>query len=532
MVCAGAAIVGSFTYLVANGTQLGFVYDDWELLIRRPGWSPPSFLDPFHEHVIIAPALLYKVLQATYGMTSAMPYYVVAMIAFSVAAALIFAFLRARVGEWLALAGILPVLFLGASSEDLLWAFQVGFLGSVAAGVGMLLALDRGDRRGDQVAAGLAILSIAFSSVGIPFALAAIVDVIVGPRPRRSRFFVALAPIAAYAIWWLGWGHQAGHHVNLHNALHLPEYVFDAAGAGFAALFGQDVNSTSDPGHPPVLFRVIAVIAAIGIAVKLRRERGLSRGLAVTLTIAFAFWVLAGLDRDFSRPPISNRYQYPSAVLILLVAGEALRGVRLPRVAVIAALAVATVAMVGGLSLLNRERPSWNRFAESTASVLAGVELAGTAARPDFFIRREDIDATVRRYRDAVGRFGSPAYDETELFGLDGIYRTEADETMIEAIGLGLARADPRSTKAACRVVAAGSQISGVPVATRSVVLTDRSARPVVVLLGRFSKEPQVPIGVIHPRVERTLRLPRGASRRPWRVAVGAGRMAICPASG
>ena len=40
--CAGAAIVASFVYLVANGTHFGFVYDDWVLLVRRPGWSPSA----------------------------------------------------------------------------------------------------------------------------------------------------------------------------------------------------------------------------------------------------------------------------------------------------------------------------------------------------------------------------------------------------------------------------------------------------------------------------------------------------------
>jgi hypothetical protein len=527
---AGAAIVASFVFLVANGTHFGFVFDDWELLIRRPGWSAPSLFHPFHEHLIVAPVLLYKVLQATFGMTSAVPYYVAAMLVFSLAAALIFAFLRARVGEWLAFAAILPILFLGASSEDLLWAFQVGFFGSVAAGVGMLLALDRGDRRGDRIAACLAVVALAFGSIGIPFAIAAVVDVLVGPRPRRSRAFVALIPIAAYAIWWLGWGHQAEHQVSLHNILHLPSYVFDSVGAGFAALFGQQVNSNSDPGHPPVLFRIVAVLAAIGVATRVVRERRVSRGLAVTLTIAFAFWMLAGLDRDFNRPPISSRYQYPSAVFIVLIAGEALRGVRLPRFAAVAVVAVAVVAMLGGISLLNRERSFWNGSAASTRSVLAAVELAGPAARPGFLIRREDIDATVARYRDAVGRFGSPAYDEGELLERADAYGSLADETTVEAIGLRLVPI-PRQREglAGCRLLRTGSAEAGVPVPAGSFLLANRSSRSAEVLLGRFAADPGARIGRIRPGGAARLRLPAGASPRPWLLGVVAGRVAVCP---
>ena len=186
--------------------------DDWEFLIRRPGWSASDTRDPFHEHLVAAPAPIYKTLQATFGMTSVMPYYVVAMTVFAIAAGLLFAFLRVRVGGWLAFAAILPVLLLGASSEDLLWAFQVGYFGSVAAGIGTLLALDREDRRGDLIASVLAVVALFFGSLGIPFVLALAVDVAMGPRPRRDRAFVAAVPIGVYVIWWIGWGHQAQHH--------------------------------------------------------------------------------------------------------------------------------------------------------------------------------------------------------------------------------------------------------------------------------------------------------------------------------
>jgi hypothetical protein len=485
--------------------------------------------DPFREHLIALPVLLYKVLQATFGMTSAVPYYVAAMLAFATAAALIFAFLRTRVGEWLAFAAILPILFLGASSEDLLWAFQVGFFGSVAAGVGMLLALDRGDRRGDVMAAALAIISLAFGSVGIPFVIAAIVDVLVGPRPRRDRAFVAVVPIAVYAFWWIGWGYQAHHSTDSHNFVDLPGYVFNAAGAGVAALFGQQVNSNSDPGHPPVLFRVLAGLVAVALGVKVVRERRISRGLAVTLTIAFSFWILAGLDSNVDRPPIANRYQYPSAVFIVLIAGEAFRGLEVPRLATIVVLGVAVLAALGGISLLNRDRPSWNGFAESTRSVLAAVELSGTAARPGYLIAAEQIDGTVAQYRDAVGRFGSPAYGEAELLDHAGTYGEEADQTMVGALGIMLrSKGAPRPGRS-CERLASGASAGGFAVRAQTVTLVNQSRRPAGILLGRFAAEPDVRLGTVAAGSKALLRLPRGDSPRPWRLGVAHGVVVLCP---
>ncbi len=454
-------------------------------------------------------------------MTSAVPFYVVAMLVFAIAAALIFAYLRVRVGEWLAFASILPILFLGAASEDLLWAFQVGFFGSVAAGVGALVALDRGDRRGDWIATVLIVVALAFGSVGIPFAVAAVVDVLLGPRPRRDRAFVAVVPIAVYALWWIGWGHQAHHHVAVHNIVHLPSYVFDAAGAGFAALFGQDVNSVSDPGHPPVIFLVIAALAAVALAVKIARAGRVSRGLAVALAIVFALWILAGLDRTFDRPPISSRFQYPSAVFILLVAGEAMRDVRLPRVATIAVTAVAVVAMLGGISILHRERTTWLGFTEATRSVLAAVQLAGSAAHPGYFIEVERVDATVAQYRDAVGRFGSPAYGERELLEHASLFGVLADETLIGALGVELAPASGRPR--ACHPIDPETPL-GIPADVGSIDLVNRSSAPIEIALGRFAESPNFGLGVLRPAAEAGLRLPRGDSPRPWQVAAeGAG---------
>ena len=44
--------------------------------------------------------------------------------------------LQARITPWVATVVVLPLLVLGAGSQNLLWAFQIGFLGSVALGLG------------------------------------------------------------------------------------------------------------------------------------------------------------------------------------------------------------------------------------------------------------------------------------------------------------------------------------------------------------------------------------------------------------
>ena len=162
----GALAAASAALLLAWQSHLTFLIDDWDLLLNRRGFNAHAFLDPHNEHIIIAPTAIYKAIQATIGMDSLLPYAVVATAAFIASAVLLFVYLRSRIGDWLALAGATLVLFIGAAYEDLLTPFQVGYFGSMAFGLGALLALDRSNRAGDAWACVLLVLSLTFSEVG------------------------------------------------------------------------------------------------------------------------------------------------------------------------------------------------------------------------------------------------------------------------------------------------------------------------------------------------------------------------------
>ena len=85
------------------------------------------------------------------------------------------------------------MLFLGTAWPDVLWPFQIGFLSSLAAGIGALLALDREDRRGDVIAAVLLGVALASSSLGLPL-LAALALEVLGRPDRRSRWWIVALP--------------------------------------------------------------------------------------------------------------------------------------------------------------------------------------------------------------------------------------------------------------------------------------------------------------------------------------------------
>ena len=197
-----AAMLASGAVLLYLTRNFNFLLDEWTFLLGRRGLNADALLAPHNEHLSLIPVLIYKSLLEVFGMESARPFQVVAIATFLTSAAVLFAWLRTRIDGWLALGATVLVLFMGAAWEDLLWAFQVGYFGSMAAGLGMLLALRRESRGGDRVACALLVVSICCSSLGIPFVAGALVAIATGAALaiaglRRRRAGRALRPLVA-----------------------------------------------------------------------------------------------------------------------------------------------------------------------------------------------------------------------------------------------------------------------------------------------------------------------------------------------
>lgn len=533
----GVAVLAAGALYVALDSQLTFVADDWGMLLRRQSWELGTFLDPYEEHFILGPALAFKLLQELFGMGSALPYFLFSIGLYLLSAVLLFVFLRRRVGDWAALIGAVLILFLGAAFEDLLWISPFNFSGSVAAGLGMLLALDREDGKGDRIACVLLAVSIAFSSVGLAFAAGALVDLIWGKRPRWRRAYVAVAPLALFALWWLGWGREAEKKASLGSVGDLPGFVFDAMGAGFTSLLGLATGDGSEASQPHLIWgQLVLVAAAVLVVVRVVRLRRVPRGLAVALAIGFAFWVLIGLLPNLSatpeHAPTSSRYQLMSAVFLLLILAEALRGVRIPVPVLAIAGAVTIFAVSGGISLLQREHEErWEPFADSTRYSLAAVEIAGPSIDPAFevaFPPTLSVDAAT--YLDTVERYGSPAYDEDELAGGTPSGRFAADLTIAQALGLALQTPQAGARTLRCQQLRAQPDgVTDVTLLRGGFTLENQGGEAVEVLLGRFSDGLSVGLGPVPAGVETELVIPVDASTRPWRLGLrGSGPVRLC----
>lgn len=533
IICLAVAVACSATVVLALDSRLTFVSDDWELLLNRRGSGVGEFFDPFNENIVLAPVAIYKLLLATFGMSSALPFYVVAISLFLLSAVLLFVYLRTRVGDWPALLSAILILFLGAAFELLFWPIAISYFGSVAAGLGMLIALDRNDQQGDRVACGLLAVSLAFSQIGLPFAVGALADLALSRRPRAGRAYVALLPLALFALWWLGWGHTAESHLSLDNLANMPEYVFNAAAAGITSLLGLATGDGTEPEQPHLIWGKVLLVAGVALAAfRVSRGARVSRDLAIVLAIALAFWVAVALNTFPGRPPTSSRYQYPSAVFLLLIAGEALRGRRIPGPALVAGALVTGAAVIGGLSLMHNEHSDrWKPYGESLRYSLAAVEIAGESVDPSFVVSfPPSVNVSPQIYFSAVDDYGSPAYSESELAARPEADRAAADSTLASALGLGLAPESSARTTVECQTVqASASGVTGLTLLRGGFTLTNEGNSDAEVLLGRFSDGLSVDLGPLSAGTSTSLTIPVDRSTRPWRLGLaGEGPVELC----
>ena len=242
-------VVESIVVLLNFGSGLSFFQDEWDFLLHRGGFNPASFLAPDNEHISVIPAAIYKTLLAWFGMASSAPYRVVAAVLLATVGILVFAFLRDRVGDWLALFAAILVLFLGPAWQTMLLPVEMARVGSLAAGIGMLLVLRRRGAKADRLACGLLTVSVLFFSLGVSFIAAAAVDVARRPD-RRRRAFVPAIPLAIYVLWYLGYGDTAGNHLTLHNVVTAPIYLLNGVAASFQSLLGLLPSGALQADHP------------------------------------------------------------------------------------------------------------------------------------------------------------------------------------------------------------------------------------------------------------------------------------------
>jgi len=321
-----AVLVGAFgVYWVMGGRYYWFHQDDWRFLVERQGGGLDGLLAPHNEHWSTVPILVYRALYRLVGMTTYRPYQTGTILLHLGTAVLLRAVVRrAGVRPWLATASVAGyVLLAGIAWQNIMWGFQIGFVGALLLGLAHLLLVDHDGGLDRRDAAGLACACVGLMCAGVAVTMVGVVGLATLLRRGWRVALVHVAPPAALYLGWLaGWGHEG-----------LPD---DRAGPSGIASFTSTGLTTSLRALTGG-WALAAVLGAVGLGglalAVVTRSGGERRRLIPPVALAVgavAFFAVAGAGRyetfgaTFARVP---RYLHLGVALLvpaLAVAADAI----------------------------------------------------------------------------------------------------------------------------------------------------------------------------------------------------------------
>lgn len=326
LVALSAVVFAAVLYLTS---YKNFYYDEWDFVSQyRPSQSTSIWL-PHNEHWSTLPILLWKLLFAVFGLSSHIPYEAACVAGHVACVILLFMFIRRRSGDIPAFAAAAVLLVLGSGGTNIVWAFQVAWVGSIAFGLSAMLLLESDLPFWPRTLLVSAVLlaSLMCSGVGLAF-LAAVGAALLFDPKRRRYLAVLVVPVAVFGAWFLLYGAglpgtpgapcptclPSGARANLHGGitldyfLTLDRFVVSAAAASLAGIVGL----------PNWGIVVLPILAAV-IALQWRRSKGIESwqiGMVVGLV---AWFGLVGLGRAKTSLLAASdpHYLYVGAVFLL-----------------------------------------------------------------------------------------------------------------------------------------------------------------------------------------------------------------------
>lgn len=305
-----------------------FYHDEYAfLLLRDLSWD--GLLRPHNEHLSATLVLVYRILVGTIGTGSYWPYLAVTFALHVVVASIVYVVVRREAGAGWALGTMAIVLVLGSGGDDILWAFQSGTIGAVAAGMGAVVVAPRRP----AVAAVLLTVALATSGASLAFFVGTAVHLVL-TRPRALAWL--LLPVGLYLVWFALFATSAVS-PGLGGVV---EYVLTGLTASAAGALG----STS---------LVVGSLALLALAFGLGRAGSVPPVVIALLVAGVAFFVFAGLVRAGLGAEQAEAPRYIYVVAPSLIIAGAVLLARIPRpLGSVLGGAILAIALAGNLLLL------------------------------------------------------------------------------------------------------------------------------------------------------------------------------------
>ncbi len=539
-------MVAAFAVILYLSRGMALSPDEVSWFLTTPQLSPREALEPYGGALLATTRVVYWALFEVFG-AGYLPFRILAAATVLLTVGVFYAYASKAIGRVAALAPSLVLLFFGPDALHVLAGNTFTVLLPIACGICALLAVDRGDRRGDVAACVLLCLAVVTYSTGLAVTVGVAVAIL-WRADRWRRAWIVLVPIGIYVAWWL-WARtstEAGSGVVVSNALLIPAWGFESLGAIASSMVGLNYRFSGAP-EPIQAGAPLALVALVGLGWRFWKGP-LPEAFWPALAAILALWTLQALAADGAdNYPSSPHYLFPVTLVALLAVVQAARGVRWTGALLLVVFAVAAVALATNASVL-RQRAAEFRYDYSpqARAAFTGLDVAGPSADPTFAFEGLALNPGLYMafrgvgarptddYRIAIERYGSPGYTLPDLpeGGPASQARAAAiaDSVLVASLDLGIEPRPGDAGPTGCRRLQPGTAGSfSFSLAPGDAVLVAGAAGPVTVR--RFAAASTTQVAVATPGVPFVFRVPPDrAPDRLWQATVSGSAVRLCNA--
>ncbi len=240
-----AALIVSGLFLQFIARHQWFWLDEWHFFAHRTDEPLIDVLRPHNEHLTLLPLTAYRVLFAAFGLHSYAPYYFLFVCVHLTCAFLLYRVLRlSLVPAAPSIVAAIVWAFLGSGAENVLWAWQIGLLGSLAFFLAALICIIESPRgRVENRVVLLLLGSLLCSGLGIMAVVGIAAARYAQQRSLVAAVRLASVPVALYLLWFVFFGRGGVGSDFPASAPLLPEFIFLGISAGLAGIVGLPVSA-------------------------------------------------------------------------------------------------------------------------------------------------------------------------------------------------------------------------------------------------------------------------------------------------
>jgi hypothetical protein len=312
----GALTIISCAYIVWRYRTAWFFGDEWSFIVDRRGmWAQGRFADalltPHNEHWATLPIVIYSAVFKVFALSSYRPYLIMLMTVHALTVMALHSVLRRlNVGRDASIGGSVLFALFGVGAENLSWAFQIGFIGSVGLGLTQILAVTHpgSSKRARLIPAVigpmLGVANVMTSGVAVPI-IVGVGAILVLSRHYRLLIANVGVPAVVYLSWFLTYGHS-GTSVAPRPAMY--------TGYIQRGVFATLESTTQLKGAGAIL--CIAMIIAVSRWWPRREHHAIVLGSLITIVAMYAVFAVgrAAFGNDQA---VSSRYLYCSGAFAI-----------------------------------------------------------------------------------------------------------------------------------------------------------------------------------------------------------------------